>query len=185
MSNDCHGCCSNVNGSLAKLVELSRSVAHDYRNGKLKASFTYEEFMAQARAIPRGIDFSRIARDHCARRTSNSVESFRAEEATETQTHIDVKSSEKEKCKNGEIANGNKYNGWKVSQLKEECEKYGLSKTGKKSELIARLLGPRPPEVWLERKKANLYVPAKYDTCASAILVSMWLHQRQQGDVNA
>jgi hypothetical protein len=178
-----------VNGSLAKLVELSRSVAHDYRNDKLIASFTYEEFMTRVQAIPRGVDFSRIAKDHRARRTSDNLPAAgEACEKTKTMNHpAEIEKNNHESMaavNNSEPTRDNQYNSWKLLQLKEECEKYGLPKTGKKSELIARLDGPRPPKAWLQRKKANLYVPARYDTCGSAILISIWLHQRQQSNVD-
>lgn len=54
---------SNVTGSLVKLLELCKSVSNDYRNGKLKAEFTYEGFMERVRSIPANVDFSRIAKD--------------------------------------------------------------------------------------------------------------------------
>lgn len=76
---------------------------------------------------------------------------------------------------------GSRYNpnSWKVAELRAECERYGLPTTGNKASLIKRLLGPRPPAAWLQRKKASLYIPSRYDTCASAILVGIWLHQRR------
>jgi hypothetical protein len=182
---------------MAKLVQLTRSVADDYRNGKLSAKFTFEEFMKRVHAIPRGVDFSRIAKDHQTRRTSDNGESLVTKEAiSEKSNRTNPSDIENRHCdesvaaaaaaavKKNEPISDHRYNSWKVLQLKEECEKYGLPKTGKKSELVARLLGPRPPEAWLQRKKANLYVPARYDTCGSAILVSIWFHQRQQSSVD-
>lgn len=179
-----------MNGSLAALVELTKFVAHDYRSGKLKASLTHEEFMARVQAIPRGIDFSRIARDHRTRRISENGTAFPAEYSSEKPSatnplHHSAKETSTAACQKHESSSHDQYNSWKVSQLKEECEEYGLPKTGKKADLIVRLSGPRPPKAWLQRKKANLYVPARYDTCGSAILVSIWLHQRQQSNMDS
>ena len=181
-----------MNGSLAKLVELSKSVSQDYQNGKINASFSYEEFMARVQAIPRGVNFSRIARDYQARRISvNVASSFAADDASKMGTctlpSCDKKNNDKTVAAivSSDPAKEAKYSSWTVSQLKEECEKHGLPKTGKKSELVNRLSGPHPPSIWLLCKKAKLHVPNRYDTCGSAILVSLWLHQRQQIDVDA
>ena len=76
---------------------------------------------------------------------------------------------------------GNEYEEWTSSQLKAKCEEYGLPKAGKKNELIARLNGPRPPKVWLERKKKDEYVPVRQNTGATALLVALYLHERDQG----
>jgi hypothetical protein len=167
---------SNINGSLAKLVELCQDVSRDYRNGKVTAEFTYEEFMQHVRSIPVGTDFSRIAKDRYSAKTVQSVSPV----GTECRPTSDGLSTQKSLAtvnKDNELAA--RYNSWKLPQLKDECDKYGLPKTGNKASLIQRLLGPRPPEAWLQRKKADLYVPSRYDTCASAILVAIWLHQRQ------
>jgi hypothetical protein len=44
--------------------------------------------------------------------------------------------------------------------------------------MLQRLRGPKPPKVWLERKKKGEYVPARHDTGASALLVALYLHER-------
>lgn len=175
-----------MNGSIAKLVELSRSVSQDYRNGKFKVDFTYEDFMSQVRAIPRDVDFSRIAKDH--KSSARDTENHGAPNGSQG-GHLHASALNEmaplrvARAEAGGMEQSNqksRYDSWKLPQLKEECEKFGLPKTGKKGDLIARLLGPKPPNAWLQRKKANLYVPMRYDTCASAILVSIWLHQRRQ-----
>ncbi len=167
-----------MNGTLAKLVDLSKSIAHHYRIGKLNATFIYEEFMQRVKSIPRCVDFSKVAKDNRVSMLAKAVAVYKDNE--------DIMSGDeklstvpKSDCKARNDVRDSVYDSWKLQQLKEECEKYGLPKTGKKADLISRLLGPRPPTAWLERKKANLYVPARYDTCGAAILVALWLHQRQ------
>lgn len=57
--------------------------------------------------------------------------------------------------------------------------KYGLVKTGKKADLINRLNGPRPPSILLERKAKGCYVPSRHNTCATALLVALYLEQEK------
>jgi len=77
-----------------------------------------------------------------------------------------------------EVAKEDKQNAefedWSISDLKAECESYGLPKGGTKAALIERLEGPKPPKVLMERKKIGEYVPARHDI-ASAALLSGWL----------
>jgi len=173
---------SNMNGSMAKLVEICKSVSNDYRSGKLTAEYTYEEFMQRVRSIPVGTDFSRIAKDrftHSAARTLSR--SGADDEPLNGGPNCPVPKEKSMVAKNKHDSDlASRYNSWKVAQLKEECDKRGLPKTGNKVELINRLLGPHPPNAWVKRKNASLYVPSRYDTCASAILVAIWMHQRQK-----
>jgi len=157
-------------------------VSRGYLDGKLTGEFTYEGFMQRVRTIPAGTDFSRIAKDRQLNKAASQSVS-----ATDTSTGRRSPSSPVLKDKpitnlKGNVANASQYNSWKIVQLKEECDKFGLSKTGNKETLIKRLIGPRPPEAWLKRKRSNLYIPSRHDTCASAILIAIWLHQRNKDD---
>jgi hypothetical protein len=72
------------------------------------------------------------------------------------------------------------YSSWSTAQLKKECTKYGLPQTGKKAELIDRLHGPRPPQVWLERKQRGEYIPRSHDCGATALCVALLLMEQEQ-----
>mmetsp|Transcript_9283 Transcript_9283/g.10605 ORF Transcript_9283/g.10605 Transcript_9283/m.10605 type:complete len:1128 (+) Transcript_9283:51-3434(+) len=71
------------------------------------------------------------------------------------------------------------YPKWTAGNLRGKCVEYGMKKSGSKSELIARLLDKsnRPPEVYLLRKKRNLYVPVRIDVASTAILVALQIKQ--------
>jgi hypothetical protein len=69
------------------------------------------------------------------------------------------------------------YSKWTQKRLQEECEAFGLTKSGNKQELIKKLNGPKPPPTWVERKKQGLYVPARLDTNSTANLVAIQILQ--------
>ena len=77
---------------------------------------------------------------------------------------------------------GSEYEDWSSAQLQSKCEEFGLPKGGKKSDLIERLKGPKPPKEWLERKNMNEYVPSRQNTAATAILVALYLHEKAHGN---
>lgn len=74
--------------------------------------------------------------------------------------------------------NGDDLEDLSIAELRARCVELGLAKSGTKSQMLERLTGPKPPKVWLERKKRGEYVPSRYDTGASALLVALYLHER-------
>lgn len=76
------------------------------------------------------------------------------------------------------------YRNLSIAQLQAKCTEVGLVKGGSKENLIERLRGPKPPQVWLDRKSKGEYVPTRHNTGASALLVALYLHERQ-ADENA
>jgi hypothetical protein len=162
------------------MVELSRwatRVLQDYRDKKFQVKYSFDEFQQEVRKIPKTTDFSRIARDMAESRRSDQIttkksESSSGKKATPTKTKLAFGKPK---------ATTNKYKGWTVAQLQKQCAEWGLPKSGKKVDLIERLNGPRPPKVLLERKARDCYVPSRYNTCAAALLVALWLEQRKAG----
>jgi len=73
------------------------------------------------------------------------------------------------------------YSAWETKALKAECEAVGLKKSGTREECIQLLKGPRPPAVWLERKRMNEYVPPRHNVAATALLVALHLHEQASG----
>lgn len=137
--------------------------------------------MTQVKAIPRGVDFSRIAKDSYASRKARTASSSKPE-ADASKKQDDPVCQASAKPTSDAKREASDYSGWKNARLKEECKKLGMPITGNKADLIARLNGPRPPTIWVQRKNAELYVPNRYDSCGCAILVAIYLHQRQQPD---
>jgi hypothetical protein len=80
--------------------------------------------------------------------------------------------------------NSDPYKDWTTVQLKKKCFECGLSRSGTISEIKARLNGPHPPKVWLRRKQAKKFVPARYDVGGTAILVALYLHEKDAGEDN-
>jgi hypothetical protein len=74
------------------------------------------------------------------------------------------------------------YSKWSVSQLQEKCVEYGLAKSGARGKVIERLNGPRKPKVWLARKRKGEYVPASHDCGATALLVGLYLLEKDATD---
>ena len=72
-----------------------------------------------------------------------------------------------------------------TKELAEECQKFGLPKSGSRADLMERLNGPRPPALWVERKRKNQYVPARHNVAATALLVAMHLYEQKVGPENA
>jgi ERCC4-type nuclease len=78
------------------------------------------------------------------------------------------------------------YSDWTKTQLEEECVKFGLPKTGKKTVLIERLQSPhlRPPEIVQRRTRSGEYAPPRHDVGNTAVLVALYLHEKDAGDDN-
>jgi hypothetical protein len=74
------------------------------------------------------------------------------------------------------------YSKWSISQLQEKCVEYGLAKSGASGKLIERLNGPRMPKVWLTRKRKGEYVPARHDCGATALLVGLYILEKDATD---
>lgn len=90
---------------------------------------------------------------------------------------VPVKQSSPKKEKRD--AGGNDmYEGWTMTQLQQKCGQVGLPKSGTIADLKAKLNGPHPPKVWLKRKKAKEYVPPRHNVASTAILVALYLHEK-------
>lgn len=160
----CH--CSNMNGSVAQLAKLSKAAASDYRNGKLEGIFNYEEFLQQVRELDQSVDFHQHTKNHIERLDNKLVDTSDASNLRKLPVFPVLGQADSiavhERSKKGK-SETIQYDNWKLAQLKDECEKFGLPKTGKKADLITRLQGPRPPHAWLKQKEANVYVPTQFD----------------------
>eukprot|EP00934_Nitzschia_sp_Nitz4_P007927 Nitzschia sp. Nitz4//scaffold171_size48012//30994//33696//NITZ4_007129-RA/size48012-processed-gene-0.15-mRNA-1//-1//CDS//3329538713//7917//frame0 len=165
---------NNVNGSIAKLVNLTREISQQVGDGLLHATVSYGELLQQIASIPPNANITPAVRvrPNAAKKRSMDPTSPPPNHKTRLDDVLGKKPMDER--------TPDVYKGWKKPELERECEKWGLTKTGSKADLIARLCGPRPPSQWLQRKQAGLYVPTRYDTCATAILVALFLHQQRQ-----
>ena len=77
------------------------------------------------------------------------------------------------------------YEGFTAEQLRRKCVECGLSKSGKVCDMKVRLNGPHPPNVYLRRKQAGQYVPKSFNVAATALLVALYLHEKDaaEGDL--
>jgi len=73
----------------------------------------------------------------------------------------------------------NEYSKWTLCRLREKCGELGMKRSGKKADLVERLMDEtnHPPEVFRLRQKRGLYVPTKLDTGATAVLVAIQIQQ--------
>jgi hypothetical protein len=154
--------------SMFELARWASRVAQDVQARRVNARYTYQQFKEKVAMIPDTMDYSRIAKDHAATRP-------KAATASSAPQQVSRKASPEATEANDDYAS------WKKCELEAECEAAGLAKTGTRSALIDRLRGPRPPKIWLERKRQNQYVPASYNVGATALLVALFLHEEEMG----
>ena len=74
------------------------------------------------------------------------------------------------------------YADWTCKQLQDECVRCGVAKSGTKAQLIERLKDPHPPELYLRRKQAGQYVPSAHNVGGTALLVALYLHEKDASD---
>ena len=178
--------------SMKVLSEWACKVGSDVNEGKLPLKYTYEEFLQELKKIPESTDFSRLAKDAMASRMeqeqegsggTSSVPETKATRSPSTKNSPSIGKDRqrhplflpKQKKKD---ASATKYDKLTKAELQEKCTEFGLTTSGNKAELINRLCGPRPPKVWLERKKRGQKVPKTYDTCNTALLVGLYLKEK-------
>lgn len=159
--------------SMFELARWARRVVKEVKDGTMELKYTYQSFKQEVASIPKTMDLSRIAKDHAMKRTKATAhsEESRKPQATESVAAKSVNLQRPD----------DEYVLWKKSELEAECASVGLAKTGSRLDLIERLRGPRPPKVWLERKRLGQYVPSSYNVAGTALLVALFLHEEDNG----
>ena len=207
--------------SMLELSRWAKRVATQVQRGHLQAQYTYQEFKQKVKEIPKGTDFSRLAKyyyqeqrqskqaspitllassDDCGddddddpqdRKPTNQNPKRLTYEKVPTkkppilnQRTTTTTTTTYEQVKKQRIQSQVDYSTWTNHQLQEECVKCGLSKSGAHADLVARLQGPKPPSLWLQRKNQGEYVPARYNCGATAILVAMLLLHQEHPQVS-
>ena len=239
--------------TMFELARWSAKIAEEMKSGVLTARYTYAEFNEKVKEIPRGTDFSRLAKYEMQRREQESsppaASAKRSYQNADLDSDSDIEilevsspprmdnrkpaarptsqrksplidrkkkaaertfsrgdiasladkptmcvgagaSSEKKKearpSSTKKAKTSTDYSDWTKKELEDECVKCGVPKTGKKAVLIERLQTPhrRPPEIWLRRKRAGEYVPSSHNGGNTAVLVALYLHEKEAGDDN-
>ena len=182
--------------TMFELARWAQQIAKDMKSGALKAQFTYEEFKQECAMIGRTVDFSRLAKEHY-RQKKELQESLKRSAGDDSDIEIldpppgsrgppmsgtstkKQSSRKKQKAEKDE----DEFSGLSSKQLQEECSKVGMKKSGNRTELIARLkdTSKHPPKLLLRRKLKGEYVPERHNVGASALLVALYLHERNVG----
>ena len=189
--------------TMFELCRWCTKIAKDISNGTMKPSqYTYEEFKTKLKTIPSDTDFSRLARYYRSTQQRQQAEMEGTSKGEDTGTNKDSddsepeiiqstesttkKSAKKQKRRQKEVesVDSDEFAGYSVAKLKQMCKSVGLAASGSRSELFARYRGPHPPKVWLLRKQRNQYVPASYNVAGTALLVALYLHEKQTGGLD-
>lgn len=197
---------TSVENSMFELARWAQKVAAEMKAGTIQARYTYAEFKMKVAEIPKQTDFSRIAKDHVHQKllkeaalSQTAAYASDIEVVSETANHLSSRISgakisppsswssskpppKKHKAeRNSDDGDNDEFFGWTKAALQDECAIAGLPKTGSRTNLVARLKGPCPPKLWLERKRQKQYVPERHDTGGSALLVALYLHEKEMG----
>ena len=169
---------TSVENSMFELARWAHRVAKEIQMGTMELKYTYQTFKEEIATIPKQMDFSRIAKDHAKQRLQEKNDGTQGGDFVRRRTN----EAEAVKPKSANMENlEDEYAKWKKSELEAECSSVGLPKSGSRTELINRLRGPRPPKLWLERKRQKQYVPSSYNVAGTALLVALYLHEEEQG----
>jgi len=141
----------------------------------LGASSLLEETMELERKRPArnlGLSSSMLSQDSAR----DSVGSSRPSDG--------LKSYKKQKQGGAAKENYERFASMSSKALKDACAEVGLKTTGSKSDLIERLrdTAKYPPQVLLKRKRTGQYVPQNHNVGSSALLVAMYLNERDTGN---
>lgn len=188
---------TSVENSMFELSRWAQRAAAEIKAGALRAEYTYAEFKEKVAEIPKQTDFSRIAKYHMHQEQLQSAAESKADggslevlSATGNQSSShssDVRTSSSlgkppsKKKWSGRICKDDEFNGWTKLALQDECAAAGLPKTGSREDLVARLEGPRPPKLWVKRRRMKQYVPERHDVAGTALLVALYLHETDVG----
>ena len=195
--------------TMFELARWAERIATEIKEGTLKAEYTYEQFKQQCARVGPNVDFSRLAKDHVRQmREAASKPSAAYEDSVDSDIEILVESvglngssaknrkvpassperdflprkkpkidTDSEEADDGYAAKSSK-------ELQEACKAAGLAKSGTRADLISRLKGPRPPKLWLARKRKGEWVPERHNVGGSACLVALYLHERDEAGPN-
>lgn len=180
--------------SMFELARWAKKIARQVNAGHLEAKYAYAEFKGLVAKIPASTDLSRLAKDHYQNRQGTKVASrpIVIDEDSSPQVLAGrpnpkrltyAKPSTKQEKKPTTPVNF--YSKWKKGQLEQECIRHGLSKSGARDKLVERLLQPRPPKLWVQRKAKGEWVPSRHDVAGTALLVALWLFHQENPSANA
>lgn len=169
--------------TMFELARWTERVARELKCGTLKVQYTYAEFKREVAKIGATVDFSRLAKDYM----EQSQEALKRS-AAEANVVNDSQLSPTEKASGkGYAADVEKdeYSDYSTIELQAACKTAALAKSGTRKVLLERLRGPHPPKLLLKRKQKGEFVPERHNVGGSALLVALYLHEREVGHDNA
>ncbi|KAL3768086.1 hypothetical protein ACHAW5_009143 [Stephanodiscus triporus] len=175
------------------LAKVAQDVSWKAKNGSIDAIFSYKEFLNRVKVLGEDIGDPPTDKEHQnpappvvvnaehipehlrnrndddafspqSENTQSNFQSRQGSKTSSTQTVYEETSEEFAQLKNMSIA-----------QLKDRCKERDEKISGKKDDLIARLLKPRKPEILIIRIRRNEYVP-KVPSCNAALMVALLLN---------
>ena len=171
----------SIMGSMNILSQVARDVEWKASNKSISCTFSYDEFIRETKKCSKSKGDPPTAAEHQypAAPIADAVATpFENREPIRHQVSYDSQNDDKENESDTQITNDKIEELKKVSmvELKRMCKDRDEKMTGKKSELISRLMKKRKPEILLTRSRQGQYVP-KVPSCNAAILVAILLNQ--------
>jgi hypothetical protein len=187
---------------------VKKVVVTDLKSGKLTARYTYAEFIEELKKIPPSTDFSRLAKSAMERRVQASVAAAASKRAhAEVDYDIDIEVLEKMSSRDNPTGRRSLLNDMKPAAKPSPAKKSkGCSEDFSnmfKKQLEENVLsmacqnqGPnqisfqdfkvlaRPPKLLVRRKQSGEYIPSKHDGGSAALLVALYLHEKDAGTEN-
>eukprot|EP00977_Amphora_coffeiformis_P028248 scaffold34916_cov170-Amphora_coffeaeformis.AAC.12 len=175
---------TSMENSMFELARWVQKISAYVKSGRMKAQYTYAEFKKKVADVSPQTDFSRLAKYAAAEKKVNP-EKRGATDGTTPSTDVENGAPSSKKQKTATEDSTDEYAGWSKKDLEQEAEVWGLTKSGSRADLVARLKGPRPPAAWLERKDKGQYVPPRHNVGNTALLVALYLYEIEVGEENA
>jgi hypothetical protein len=147
------------------------------RSGLVDANLTYQQFLRKVKALSDDKGNAPTSREHQNPAPPVVIANQNPQTAPSSNNTNEEAQSHQNAGQNSE-ENSEAFtdlNKLSIQVLKERCKERGEKIGGKKSDLIARLLQPRKPEILIARSRRNEYVP-KVPSSNAALMVALLLH---------
>ncbi|KAL3822257.1 hypothetical protein ACHAXA_005890 [Cyclostephanos tholiformis] len=175
------------------LAKVAQDVSWRAKNGSIDAIYSYEEFLSRVKVLGDDIGDPPTSREHqnpappvvvnakhtpeqfCSRNDTDAFSPQSDNVQNNSQSRQRSKTSGTTKSAQEENSEECSLKKLTLAQLKDRCKERDENISGKKDDLIARLLKPRKPEILIMRTRRNEYVP-KVPSCNAALMVALLLN---------
>jgi len=171
-------------GSLHKIAQIARDILWKARNGSIECNYTYDEFIAAVNQLddqkgdpPTDEQHQNPAPpipENVAQLVHTSATSRQVTDDNSDDAFVESNAVDDDERREKEI----ELKKLPVAKLKEMCRDRDEKASGSKTDLIARLLERRKPEILITRARQKQYVP-KLPSCNAAILIAILLHDEE------